>query len=48
LDDAFEDMRHPRAFSWAMLHKGDRFGGNSRYPTVEDAVAICENGLGYE
>ncbi|MGY4408538.1 helicase [Bradyrhizobium sp. LB7.1] len=25
-----------------------RIGGNNRYPTVEDAVAICESGLGYE
>lgn len=25
-----------------------RIGGNNRYPTVEDAVAICEGGLGYE
>jgi superfamily II DNA/RNA helicase len=23
-------------------------GGNKRYATVEDAVALCENGLGYE
>jgi helicase len=25
-----------------------RIGGNNRNPTVEDAVALCENGLGYE
>ena len=25
-----------------------RIGGNNRYPTVKDAVPICESGLGYE
>jgi hypothetical protein len=25
-----------------------RIGGNNRFPTVEDAVAICESGIGYE
>lgn len=31
-----------------LLDGNIRIGGNNRYPTVEDAVAICESGLGYE
>jgi helicase len=31
-----------------LLEREIRIGGNNRYPTVEDAVAICESGLGYE
>jgi hypothetical protein len=31
-----------------LLERSIRIGGNNRYPTVEDAVAICESGLGYE
>ncbi|MER8438985.1 DEAD/DEAH box helicase [Mesorhizobium sp. M1312] len=31
-----------------MVERGIRIGGNNRRPTVEDAVAICESGLGYE
>jgi superfamily II DNA/RNA helicase len=32
-----------------MMIGGDiRIGGNHRRPTVEDAVSLCENGLGYE
>ncbi|WP_461324327.1 DEAD/DEAH box helicase [Bradyrhizobium diazoefficiens] len=31
-----------------LVERNIRIGGNNRYPTVEDAVAICESGLGYE
>jgi hypothetical protein len=31
-----------------LVERDIRLGGNSRYPMVEDAVAICESGLGYE
>jgi superfamily II DNA/RNA helicase len=31
-----------------LLERDVRIGGNNRHPTVEDAVAICESGLGYE
>lgn len=31
-----------------LIERNIRIGGNNRYPTVEDAVAICESGLGYE
>jgi hypothetical protein len=31
-----------------LVEREIRIGGNNRYPTVEDAVAICESGLGYE
>jgi hypothetical protein len=31
-----------------LIERNVRIGGNNRYPTVEDAVAICESGLGYE
>jgi hypothetical protein len=31
-----------------LVARNIRIGGNNRYPTVEDAVAICESGLGYE
>jgi hypothetical protein len=31
-----------------LVERNIRIGGNNRHPTVEDAVAICENGLGYE
>jgi helicase len=31
-----------------LVERDIRLGGNSRHPTVEDAVAICENGLGYD
>ncbi|CAM5771848.1 hypothetical protein LMIY3S_03646 [Labrys miyagiensis] len=31
-----------------LVQRGIRIGGNNRHPTVEDAVAICESGLGYE
>jgi ATP-dependent DNA helicase len=31
-----------------LVERDIRLGGNNRYPTVEDAVAICESGLGYE
>jgi hypothetical protein len=29
-----------------LVERDIRLGGNNRYPTVEDAVAICESGLG--
>lgn len=31
-----------------LVEEGIRVGGKSRHLTVEDAVAICENGIGYE
>jgi hypothetical protein len=31
-----------------MVGRDIRIGGNRRRPSVEDAVALCENGLGYE
>jgi hypothetical protein len=31
-----------------LTERNIRIGGNNRNPTVEDAVAICEGGLGYE
>jgi hypothetical protein len=31
-----------------LVERDIRIGGNNRYPTVEDAVAVCESGLGYE
>lgn len=31
-----------------LVERNIRIGGNNRYPTVEDAVTLCENGLGYE
>jgi hypothetical protein len=31
-----------------LIERDIRIGGKNRYPTVEDAVAICESGLGYE
>jgi hypothetical protein len=31
-----------------LVERNIRIGGNNRHPTVEDAVAICEGGLGYE
>jgi hypothetical protein len=31
-----------------MIDRNIRLGGNRRRPSVEDAVALCENGLGYE
>lgn len=31
-----------------LLDRDIRIGGNNRFPKVEDAVAICESGLGYE
>ncbi|PAQ05485.1 DEAD/DEAH box helicase [Mesorhizobium temperatum] len=31
-----------------LVERNIRIGGNNRRPTVEDAVAICESGLGYE
>lgn len=31
-----------------MIERDIRLGGNRRRPSVEDAVALCENGLGYE
>ncbi|MGY4360470.1 helicase [Bradyrhizobium sp. i1.3.6] len=31
-----------------LVERNIRIGGNNRNPTVEDAVALCENGLGYE
>ena len=31
-----------------MIASGARIGGNRRNPIVEDTVALCENGLGYE
>ncbi len=31
-----------------LLERDIRIGGTNRHPTVEDAVAICESGLGYE
>lgn len=31
-----------------LTERNVRIGGNNRYPTVEDAVAITESGLGYE
>jgi hypothetical protein len=37
-----------RAIFQLLVDRNIRIGGNNRYPTVEDAVALCENGLGYE
>ena len=31
-----------------LVDRDVRIGGNNRHPTVEDAVAICESGIGYE
>ena len=31
-----------------LVESSIRIGGKNRFPTVEDAVAICESGLGYE
>jgi hypothetical protein len=32
----------------SMVERNIRIGGNKWHPTVEDAVAVCESGLGYE
>lgn len=33
---------------YILVENNIRIGGRNRYPTAEDAVAICESGLGYE